>query len=1541
MASNESYINVDTVQSIQKLVMDRNETLRDGKYVSYHLNGMFQTVKNTELFATNEPSNVECIKLPFKYTFGTFPIIGENRHVIFTGDNENNSEIGIINLDNCSYEKIANNPCLNFRKSYGIITGSVRLNNKGEEEIVFADGGNPDRIINLDKIPYKYIIDELTSCKIKEYSNILDCENIKLDPPISIPCLSVETSGSGSLPDGVYSIHIAYSFIKENYEKATDYMVSSLNMMINNNMGSSALNVNISNLDRDFPYYRVLLTGTVKGITTHKIVGTYPTSQNQVLISDWINEEYQDGIPSTELTVKKVIYENSQLITSNSETLFRIGVKKQDQLNYQKQAFNIKGKYIVKQVPYKYYKEGQDIGYFRNEIYRFKIRWYKKNGSFSEDFHIKSVLKNKDLSIVSGKDIFEKEKKKFFEVYNTAGNMIPQASGDIIGYGDLGGWMSTDNYPEDNEVFGEFACTPICDFMMPDEEKVHRYQIIDGELYINILGVQFYDIEHPKDSEGKYIEDITHYEIVRSERDESNSRVVSRGIVTNMGEYKNKQGTPILYSNFPQNDVRANTYISKDQTYRRHGKEYNFQPLDKFHSNKFSFYSPYGSYFGRQSLAGTYLNVETEESGEVRGYFEEPYKHPKYKLLTNFTFYVSAALGIAEALTVQMGKDKVTRKRKEATKTLKTGGLDSGTEVESPLPSEAGIEVSVESEESAFKFPNWKSYINDIKTGTANPLKIAARGLLITLQTLMVPFTLLLIAAQFASNLINIIRDFSAYEQYARQYNSEVLYNKQKKIVKGNKRRKFSEQPFWLDNGIYNSFDYQINNGGRNSSIYLSIENDLPFTSVDNSRRTMSEFGLKSKDSNQIVISNSSVYYVSIMKNNPNQYGTIEGFKAVKIHSCPISITKKENDINDLIYTSPILFGGDCIIAEQTHVNKCPLFKQNLTNTNYPDGTPYDYRLYNNIGYSRYWADFTDYDIGNIINIFGKSSPTLQKLPNQKFNLDLPNSKKNEWVERDQVFYLSVNGVFRYIAEVPYNIWFRENKEEDVQEVYQPHYSEKLKDLSLIFRSDLQVKPEGFNLNPSYKYLSQIYTSSIPSIKIEKNEREENTVLYSLPSGSDIGSAITNNWRFFLQNNKFTFDRRDFGKLTGVHSLDQDKLIFLFSKASPYLSLGRSVLELKNQNVVIGDGGIFSQAPRELMHTDVAYGSNHDRYAFRSTQFGPFYVSEYQGKFFNFSKDLDEITREDFHKWGAEFIPLHLKKQFPDWEGIHNPIFGVGYQIIFDNIYETVYFCKKDYIANSEVYFNKDEQNFYSNGVKVDVGDPLYFKDVSFTLSYNPAMKGFVSFHNWIPDFVIQEERHFSTIKNQIIWKHNISKNSFCNFYGKQYTYQLGITQSTGQNVQWLQSLEIISEFYKYKNNELDRYHLLKEFFDWAMIWNSEQFSGLLKLTDGSSSRYKLTEFPKISGTHHMEIPYEKVENKYRFNMFYDYIKERLSDKQPIVSKENGFEFIANQPSIDFNIKRPKRFRHYWNSIWLSKENPKDIQIITKFVNSKLTYSPR
>ncbi len=1530
--ADKGYINVGTVQTIGKFIMDRNETASDNKSLSYHRNGMFQTVKNTELFATNEPANLECITLPYPNYYGSIKLTGAERFLVFTGDNVSNSEIGIIDLTTCTYQKVVNSSCLNFRRGHNPITGALRVNADGEEEVIFVDGYNSDKFLNLSKIPYKYTIDETTTCRVKEFNDELDCDGLLLNPNISIPCLSITKGSSGSLPDGVYFLSVAYTI---NDVKFTDYMSKSLPYQINNKAGFNSLSVQLSNLDRAFDKYQLLLTGVVEGITTHKIIGVFSTSQDYVNISDWENVEYQDGIPSTELTNDKVIYDNTGIISSNLDTLFRADIKKKKVLNYQQQAFNIIPKYIVKQVPLKYYKEGgDDIGYFRNEIYRFGIVWYYKTGDKTKKSHISGPkAKASDLSIVTGKDKFEKDARFFYQVYNTASPMRRvSGSTEIVGEGNLGFWQSDNRYDDDVEIYGDRACTNIIDCMMPDEEKVPRYSVIDGEIYINIIGVRFEDIEHPRDEDGNYIEGLSHYEIVRSERDENNSRIVARGIVTNMGGYKNRQNREILYSNFPYNDLSPNQYLSKKQTYKKGNKERNFTPLDTFYPDKFTFYSPNGNYFGRRSFAGTYLQFETEESGTVEGYFEEPYKHPRFKLLTNFSLYVSLVIGAAETWILATGNKKVTKNQK-GTDTL---GRTQGTTVSGQTTSTGSVFPTTVTtfEENFLSIPRWR---DDLKNSTPaeRPLVIVKNAL----KTLISLGAFVFKTAVFASEVVNAIRDFSSYEQYARQYNSQCLYTSQKRVLKGNKRRAFLKQPFYLDNGIHSSGNYSINNGGRNSTVFMEIEEEVPYPVGDNSRKTMSQFGLKSKDAEQIVTSNSSVYYTSVMRYNPNQYGSLNVNSSVKIHTCPVAIDMNINDANQIMYNSPNFFGGDCIIAEQTHVNKCPLFKQNLSNTNFNDGIPYDYRLYNNIAYPRYWIDTTEYNMGELVNIFGKSKPTSQKLPNQKFNLDLPNSTKNEWIEKDQVFYLSVNGVIRYIAEVPYNISYRKHDLEADNEIYQPHYSDEQQDLSYIFRADIIKKPEAFLLDSSYRYLSQIYNFSDHLLKIPKiQEREENTVIYSLPT---TNNTLYSNWRYFLPLNRFTFDKRDFGRLTGVHTLDNQRMVFLFSQAGPYVSPGRSVLELKDQTVVIGDGGVFAQIPMPVVSSDVAYGSNHDRYAFVKTQFGPFYVSEYQGKIFGFADKLEEITRDGWHKWGAEFLPLKFKQYFPEWEGIHNPLHGVGYQTVFDNIFETVYFIKKDYIPRKGVTLDATTQEFKFEGLPVALGDSEYFEDVSLTLSYAPSFKSFVSFHDWTPDGVIQQERHFSTVKDGKVWKHNVRKDLFCNFYGEDKPYQIGIINSTGQSVQWLQSVEIYSEFYKYKTNELDRYHLLNEFFDWALIYNSEQSSGLMKLTDASGTRFKSVEFPKIFGNHYIEIPYIKTENKYRFNDFYDYTKERQTDKQPIITKPNGVDFIINQPGIDFTIRRPPRFRHYWNNFWLSKEICGSTHIITKFLNTKLTYSPR
>lgn len=147
-------------------------------------------------------------------------------------------------------------------------------------------------------------------------------------------------------------------------------------IFINRESGDSSLSLRISNLDRNFDKYQILLIGVVNGVTTNKIVGQYSTAQEVVTISDWINETYQDGIPSTELTVTKKLYDRTGLLAANSQYLMS-DIKRKPKLNYQKQAFNIKAKYVVYQVPLSYYKEnGENIGYWRDENYNFVIRFF-------------------------------------------------------------------------------------------------------------------------------------------------------------------------------------------------------------------------------------------------------------------------------------------------------------------------------------------------------------------------------------------------------------------------------------------------------------------------------------------------------------------------------------------------------------------------------------------------------------------------------------------------------------------------------------------------------------------------------------------------------------------------------------------------------------------------------------------------------------------------------------------------------------------------------------------------------------------------------------------------------------------------------------------------------------------------------------------------------------------------------------------------------------------------------------------------------------
>lgn len=1532
----ESNTDIKTLKYTRGLNKDLNSTYIDDQILTHARNAVLNTDSGDLLTYSNEPSTLECISLPYK--FNGEVALKDNRFLVFSSNNIN-SEIGIANLDTCTYEKLIDNTCLGLDNNY-IVTGIVKQNDKGEEIVIFNDGLNPTRIINLNNIPKTYTT-STDDCKTKVYSNNLDCDALLIFPNLTPPCITTTKSNTGSLPDGSYEVGLAYSI---NGVKFSDVYSLTLPIMINNSSGDNSIIVDIKDLDRDFPEYQLYLIGTVDGVTTPLKIGTYSTSNDRVVISSW-NKEESNIVSNTDIVTTKKNYKSAGIITNNSQYAMLADLTKKDNINVQKFANRVKLEYVVYQYPEEYYKDdGKNIGYYRDENYRFYLNYIWGDGEptlsgliFNRD------PKDSELELVYGDNVYEgytqsdcekSTKVLKWQAENTAGPMktINQGFADCgvkIGYGEFGYFESTEKYPDNVEVFGDKACTNMVLHQFPDECKVPRYSIDEktGKRYINILGFRAKNIPYPTDSKGVKIPGIIGYQILRSERDGANKTVVSRGLLSNMRGYDEKNEGEVLYSNYPYNDLSPDQFLSKKQVYKdNQGKEQDYEPLDKYYQNRFSFYSPHNYFFDKHKI-GTELKIETEEIASVKGYFVPVYDHPKHKLLTNFALSIAGLVGSLESYLSFQGK--VT--------TSTVSGVTQGTT--NQVLNQTFVNVTDESGKTIMPIPTGtiSNAATKVKMALSNAAKIVLNSL-----------AFLGVAADFANKFLNQVRNFSSYRQYVYQYNSYGLFTKQKcfnhrrSIVQGTSR--------YLKSAPENIGNFTVNNYKKEESLFIEVERDIPVpVSRDTTRRNVTKFGLCKKIDEQTV-SNASMYYGTIKIKNPGQYGSISNVKPVKTHNCILDIDE------DGLTTSPDLFGGDCIIYRFTVNKKQPLFKENLANKNFPDGTALDYRQHRIIGYPRFFADFTEYDTGNLMNLIGNVLKTSNvknieaSLPDQKYNLDCKNNKKSrkDWVVSDQYMYTSINGVLDFFVEADYNIAFRESQNEGPGNLYQSHY--KGNSLERLFRSDVIDKQEGFSLNPSYKKLTtnEIFTEQL----LELNNaplREKNSIIYSLPS---FTGQKFNNWQYFLPNNYFTFDEKDFGDLTGIHALDQDKVIFLFSKSSPFISLGKDELQTTSgRKITIGDGGLFAQQPRELMHTDVFYGSCLDKYAFRSTQFGHFYPSRNQGKIFNFSSNLDEISREGLHFWCSKYMPLKLTKDFPNYTFEDSPQTGVGYLIAFDNIYELIYICKRDYSLKDEfknkITYDTIKKGFYMGAVSISLGDTKYFNNTSWTLSYSPANKTFSSFHDWHPDWIIQQENHFTSVKDNIIYKHNERCDSYCNFYGIDYPYELEVTLSTGQNINLIRSFEFINEVYHNKNNCKDRFHMFEETFDQAEVYNTEQHSGVLNLEylNGRKPSDILYTYPKVELNGSLTIPYDKKENHFRFNMFHDVTKDRgqnlSNENQMYLTEENGYIKKLNPLYIDLNkpLKERKNIRHYFNSVLLRKIKSGSNHFISKFQNFKITKS--
>jgi hypothetical protein len=305
---------------------------------------------------------------------------------------------------------------------------------------------------------------------------------------------------------------------------------------------------------------------------------------------------------------------------------------------------------------------------------------------------------------------------------------------------------------------------------------------------------------------------------------------------------------------------------------------------------------------------------------------------------------------------------------------------------------------------------------------------------------------------------------------------------------------------------------------------------------------------------------------------------------------------------------------------------------------------------------------------------------------------------------------------------------------------------------------------------------------------------------------------------------------------------------------------------------------------------------------------------------------------------------------YPEFQLYDNPVSGVGIMLAYDNTNDILYLTKKDYRVKDD-YKNTlkyDRGNIFRIGrLSIELGNPTYFEDASFTISYDVKSQAWISFHDWHPALMVSSRNHFMTIVQDEIWKHNERCDLFCNFYGKDYPFEVEYLASTGQEVTTLKNVEYQLECYKYDNYCRDANHVLDFNFDQAVVYNTEQVSGVLKMIEKQKNDpLSYLQYPAVQ-QNQITIMCSKEENKYRFNQFWDITRNRGEFNPNFQTiwdtAANGYVKEIN-PNYVAYAKSPlqrKKFRHYMTRVLLKRLVSGEYKMLFRLSNNKITKSFR
>lgn len=581
------------------LNMDQSVNQVQKGQLTYALNASVENFDASSVNYQNEPGNELCLTFPSGFVLiGSHYIQEKSKHIFFiTNPATNESQIGFMDNNDCQYQILVTSACLNFSIDHPIHKVVHKITNC-TTEIYWTDGFNPRRYLDIDNIPY--LLKPTSDLCDPQYTDQLDCNQLKIQPNFNIPQLEVvDVTTGGDLTAGTYQFAIQYSDAIGNpytsYYSITnpcpiaDTQVTTPNF--NYQVGKSII-VKIDGLDEtgQFQYFNLAVIKTVNDIPSVELIGTYFIDQSSKNITYTGQNQTQIRLTINDIFEKFPYYELANDVTAVQDVLVWDGLTSIDRINYQSIATQITLQWESWRIPstenYADELNATNLrGYLRDEVYAFEIVFLLKNGKQTDGFHIPGRVKGTneaypDVQNTNPDFIGDGTSAPYWKIYNTASvsGTSPQYTPDPkykgpYQYGEFAYWESTETYPCNEALWGELANQPIRHHKFPDVLvspiiESAMFTTADGMVMQNDavfpLGVkvdltQIRNLILTSSLTDSQKDDIVGFKIIRGNRG-TNKSIVGKGILRNVGKYAREE-QDFYFPNYPYNDLNEDPFL--------------------------------------------------------------------------------------------------------------------------------------------------------------------------------------------------------------------------------------------------------------------------------------------------------------------------------------------------------------------------------------------------------------------------------------------------------------------------------------------------------------------------------------------------------------------------------------------------------------------------------------------------------------------------------------------------------------------------------------------------------------------------------------------------------------------------------------------------------------------------------------------------------------------------------------------------------------------------------------------------------------------